>query len=144
MNPIVDDDNHSSDNRQTGGLNMHDASSTDKRRGGRRRREETRPIETVGGELRVWRDQGTNEIAIEPPAFAPAEKCGLITLSARHARHLANSLLLFTAETEPSPPVTATGSHSQRGGPRGRSFDLKGFAHKTLKGTRVKEAEKTE
>ena len=94
---------------------MQDASSTDvKRRRGRRRRKETPWIETVGGELRVWRDQGTNEIVIEPPVFAPAKKCGgLITLSARDARHLANSLLLFAAETESSPTFTAATSPIQ-------------------------------
>jgi hypothetical protein len=94
---------------------MPDGSSTDgKRRRGRRRREETPQIETVGGELRVWRDQGTNEIVIEPPVFAPAKKCeGLITLSVRDARHLANSLLLFAAETESSPTFTAATSAIQ-------------------------------
>jgi hypothetical protein len=88
---------------------MPDGSSTDvKRRRGRRRREETPEIETVGGELRVWRDQVTNEIVIEPPVFAPAKKCkGLITLSVRDARHLPNSLLLFAAETESSSTFTA-------------------------------------
>ena len=94
---------------------MPDGSSTDvKRRRGRRRREETPQIETIGGELRVWRDEGTNEIVIEPPVFAPAKKCeGLITLSARDARHLANSLLLFAAETESSPTFTAATSPIQ-------------------------------
>jgi hypothetical protein len=88
---------------------MPDGSSTDvKRRRGQRRREKTPWIETIGGELRVWRDNGTNEIVIEPPVFAPAKKCeGLITLSVRDARHLANSLLLFAAETESSPTFTA-------------------------------------
>ena len=88
---------------------MQDASSTDeKRRRGRGCREETPWIETVGGQLRVWRDQGTNEIVIEPQVFAPEKKSGgLISLSARHARHLANSLLLFAGETESSPTFTA-------------------------------------
>jgi hypothetical protein len=83
---------------------MQDASPTDvKRRRGHRRLEKTPWVETIGGELRVWRDQGANEIVIEPPVVAPAKKCdGLITLSARDARHLANSLLLFAAETESS------------------------------------------
>jgi len=81
-----------------------DRSKDVKRRKGRRRREETPPIETVGGELRVWRDRGTNKIIIEPQVFAPEKKCGrLVSLSARHARHLASSLLLFAAETESSP-----------------------------------------
>jgi hypothetical protein len=94
---------------------MPDGSSTDaKRRRGRRRRAETPPIETVGGELRVWRNQGTNEIVIEPPVPTPEEKCGgLISLSARHARHLANSLLLFAAETESSPTFTLATSPIQ-------------------------------
>ncbi len=92
---------------------MQDASLTDvKRRRIRKRREETPQIETVGGNLKVWRDLRTNEIVIEPPAFAQAKKrCGLISLSARHARHLASSLLLFAAETESSPAFTATSSH---------------------------------
>jgi hypothetical protein len=83
---------------------MQDASSTDvKRRRGQRLLEKTPWVETIGGELRVWRDQGTNEIVIEPSVVAPAKECGgLITLSARDARHLANSLLLFAAETESS------------------------------------------
>jgi hypothetical protein len=94
---------------------MSDGSSTDGKRGrGRRRRKETPQIEIIGGELKVWRDQGTNEIVIEPPDFAPAKKCeGLITLSARDARHLANSLLLFAAETESSPTFTAATSPIQ-------------------------------
>jgi hypothetical protein len=89
---------------------MPDGCSTDvKRRRGQRRREKAPWVETIGGELRVWRDQGTNEIVIEPPVFAPAKDCGgLITLSARDARHLANSLLLFAAETESSPFTAAT------------------------------------
>ncbi len=87
---------------------MPDNSSTDLKRGrGQRRREKKPWIETIGGELKVWRDQGTNEIVIEPPVLAPAKKAGeLITLSARDARHLANSLLLFAAETESSAPFT--------------------------------------
>ena len=94
---------------------MSDGSSTDGKRGrGRRRREETPQIETIGGELRVWRDEGTNEIVIEPPVFAPAKKCeGLITLSVRDARHLANSLLLFADETESSTTFTAATSPIQ-------------------------------
>jgi hypothetical protein len=93
-------------NKQNGGLNMQAASSIAvKRRRGRRRREEPSPIETVGGELRVWRDRGTNKIVIESPAITPKRK--LIALSARHARHLASSLLLFAAETESSPAYTA-------------------------------------
>lgn len=71
-------------------------------------------IETIGGELRVWRDQGTNEIVLEPPVFATAKKCdGFISLSARDARHLANSLLLFAAETESNPTFTAVTSPIQ-------------------------------
>src|ERR1700693_4076779 len=94
---------------------MPDGSSTDvKRRRGQRRREKTPWIETIGGELRVWRDQGKNEIVLEPPVNAPAKECGgLITLSARDARHLANSLLLFAAETESSPTFTAATSPIQ-------------------------------
>jgi hypothetical protein len=95
------------DNRQIEGLNMQDASSTAvKRQRVRRRREEMPPIETVGSELRVWRDQGTNKIVIELPAFTPKKR--LIALSARRARHLASSLLLFAAEAESSPAFTAT------------------------------------
>ena len=88
---------------------MQDASSTDGKRGrGRRRRVEAPRIETVGGELRIWRDQCTNEIVIESPVFAPGMLCGgLISLSARRARHLANSLLLFASESESSPTFTA-------------------------------------
>jgi hypothetical protein len=79
-----------------------------KRRRGRRRHEEAPRIETVGGELKVWRDEGSNEIVIEPTVFAPERKWrGLITLSARHARHLASSLLLFAGETEASRTFTA-------------------------------------
>lgn len=102
--------NHLPDNKQINGQNMPDASLTDvKRRRGRRRREETPRIETVGGELRVWRDQGTDEIVIEPSVVAPATKGGgLISLSARHARHLAHSLLLFAAEAESSLTFTAS------------------------------------
>jgi hypothetical protein len=85
---------------------MQDGSSTDvKRRRRRRHHKETPPIETVGSELRVWRDQGTNAIIIEPPVVASGKR--LISLSARHARHLASSLLLFAAETESSPTFTA-------------------------------------
>jgi hypothetical protein len=99
---------------QIGGLNMPDGGSTDaKRQKRRRRRAVTPPIETVGGELRIWRDQGTNEIIIDPQVPAPEERCGgLISLSARHARHLANSLLLFAAETESSQTFNAATSHS--------------------------------
>jgi len=79
---------------------MQDASSTDVKRRRRRRHHEETPIETVGGELRVWRDQGTNAIVIEPPVSAPKKR--LISLSARHARHLASSLLLFAAEMDSS------------------------------------------
>ena len=94
---------------------MPDGSSTDvKRRRGQRRRKKTPWIENIGGELRVWRDRGTNAIVIEPLVFAPADKCeGLITLSVRDARHLANSLLLFAAETESSPTFTAATSPIQ-------------------------------
>jgi hypothetical protein len=85
---------------------MQDATSTAaKRRIARKRREETPWIETVGGELRVWRDRDTNKIVIESPAITPKRK--LIALTARHARHLASSLLLFAAETESSPAHTA-------------------------------------
>ena len=88
---------------------MRNASSTDvKRRRRGRHHKETPPIETVGGELRVWRDRGTNEIVIEPPVLAPKKR--LISLSARHARHLASSLLLFAAETESSLAFTAATS----------------------------------
>lgn len=58
--------------------------------------------------MRVWRDLGTNEIVIEPPVLAPEKR--LISLSARHARHLASSLLLFAAETESIPAFTAATS----------------------------------
>ena len=96
---------------------MPDNSSTDLKRGRGQRRLEKKPwIETIAGELRVWRDQGTNEIVIEPPVLAPAKKSGdLITLSARDARHLANSLLLFAAETESSATFTAATSSLQAG-----------------------------
>ena len=71
-------------------------------------------IETVGRQLRVWRDQGTNKIVIEPPVFAPKKKSdGLISLSAKHARHLASSLLLFAEEAESSPTFAAVKSPSQ-------------------------------
>ena len=92
---------------------MQDPNSTEvKRRRGRRRREATPWIETVGGKLRVWRDEGTNKIVIEPPIIASAKMCGeLITLSAKHARHLASSLLLFAGETESS--LTAETTPSQ-------------------------------
>jgi hypothetical protein len=84
---------------------MQDANSTAaKRRIARKRREETPWIEAVGGELRVWRDQDTNKIVIESPVFAQEKR--LISLSARHARHLASSLLLFADETELSPTHT--------------------------------------
>ena len=94
---------------------MQDASSTDvKRRRVRRHREETPRIEIVGGDLKVWRDQGTNEIVIESPASAPGMLCGgLIYLSARHARHLANSLLLFAEDAESSPTRAARESSLQ-------------------------------
>jgi hypothetical protein len=95
---------------------MPDGSSTGaKRRRSRRRRAQTPPIETVGGELRVWRDQGTNEIVIEPQVLTPEKKRGgLISLSARHARHLANSLLLLAAETESNSAFDAARSHSDQ------------------------------
>ena len=94
---------NSPNSRQIRGMKMQDANSTEVNRGGRRLREETPLIETVGGKLRVWRDQKTNEIVIEPPVSAPGMLCGgLISLSERHARHLANSLLLFVAEQESS------------------------------------------
>src|SRR5579863_5574656 len=41
---------------------------------GRRRHEETPRVETVGRQLRVWRDQGTNKVVIELPVFAPKKK----------------------------------------------------------------------
>jgi hypothetical protein len=93
---------------------MPDDSSTDGKR--RRGREETPWIETIAGKLRVWRDRGTNEIVIEPPVLAPAKNSGgLITLSARDARHLANSLLLFAAETESNGTFAAVTSPIQAG-----------------------------
>jgi hypothetical protein len=97
------------EHRQIEGLNMLDANSTtEKRPRRRRRRKETPQIETVGGELRVWRDQCTNEIIIESQVLAPGMLCGgLISLSARHARHLANSLLLFASDAESCPTVNA-------------------------------------
>jgi hypothetical protein len=106
---------HSPDDRQVEDGTMPDGSSADlKRRRGQGRREKTPWIETIGGELRVWRHQDTNEIVIEPPVFAAAKKCeGLITLSVRDARHLANSLLLFAAETESSPAANAATSSIQ-------------------------------
>ncbi len=53
---------------------MRDPSSTHvKRRKSQRRRDETPWIEIIGGELSVWRHQGTNEIVIGPPVFAPAK-----------------------------------------------------------------------
>jgi len=88
---------------------MQDVSSTAvKRRRVRGRRGETPPIETVGGELRFWRDRCTNAIVIEPPISSSGKN--LIALSARHARHLASSLLLFAAETESNPAFTAATS----------------------------------
>jgi hypothetical protein len=97
---------YSPDKRQIGRLNMQDVGSTAvKRRRVRRRREVTPQIESVGGEVRVWRDQRTNAIVIEPPVFASRKR--LIALSMREARHLASSLLLFAAETESSPASTA-------------------------------------
>ena len=81
---------------------------------GRRHHEEAPQIETIGRELRVWRDQGTNKIVIEPPVFAPTKKRnGLISLSAKHARHLASSLFLFAEEAESSPSFTAVKFPSQ-------------------------------
>lgn len=90
---------------------MQYGNSTAMKRRQRGRHREEPPIETVGGELRVWRDRGTNKIVIEPPVLAPEKK--LISLSARHARHLASSLLLFAAETESSPAFTAAMSQMQ-------------------------------
>jgi hypothetical protein len=87
---------------------MQDASSTDVKRRRRRRHHEESSIEIVGGELRVWRDQATNAIVIEPPVSSPKKR--LISLSAKHARHLASSLLLFAAETESSLAFTAATS----------------------------------
>jgi hypothetical protein len=84
---------------------MLQSNSTAIKRRQRRRHREEPPVETVGGELRVWRDRGTNKIVIESPAITP--KRPLIALSARHARHLASSLLLFAAETESGPAYTA-------------------------------------
>ena len=81
---------------------MQDAKPTEIRiRRVRSHREETREIEVVAGELKVWRDREADQIVIEPSAFALAKKPGgRITLSARDARHLANSLLLFAEEIE--------------------------------------------
>jgi hypothetical protein len=81
---------------------MQDADSTDAGlRTVRIPRKEKPEIETVAGELKVWRDRDTDEIVIEPSALALAKKPGgRIALSARNARHLANSLLLFAEETE--------------------------------------------
>lgn len=88
-----------------------DRSEDVKRRKAQRRHVAAPPIETVGGELRVWRDRGTNKIVIEPQVLEPDKRCdGLISLSGRHARHLASSLLLFAAETESSPTFTAVKS----------------------------------
>jgi len=88
---------------------MQDASSAAvKRQKVRKRREKTQPIETIGGDLRVWRNYGTNEIVIEPPVFTREKR--RISLSARHARHLASSLLLFAAETESSLAFTTARS----------------------------------
>jgi regulatory LacI family protein len=71
--------------------------------------EEKPEIETVAGELSVWRDQDTDEIVIESSVFAQAKKRGrLISLTATHARHLANSLLLIAAEAESSLTFTET------------------------------------
>lgn len=62
------DHRHSPEKRQNGEPNMRDAGSTNvKRRRKRRRREEEQQIETVACELKVWRDEGTNEIVIAPP-----------------------------------------------------------------------------
>ena len=81
---------------------MQDGNSADvKLRRGRKRHKRTPEIETVAGGLRVWRDQDTDEIVIEPSALALAKRSGgCIALSVRDARHLANSLLLFAEETE--------------------------------------------
>src|SRR5580700_4723734 len=98
-------------NGQIRGLKMQDASSTDVKRRRRRRHHEESSIEIVGGELRVWRDQATNAIVIEPPVSAPKKR--LISLSAKHARHLASSLLLFAAETESSLTFTTTKSRDK-------------------------------
>ncbi len=81
---------------------------------GRIHHEETPRIESVGRQLRVWRDQRTNKILIEPPVFAPKKESDeLISLSAKHARHLASSLLLFAEEAESSPTFAAVKSRSQ-------------------------------
>jgi len=75
---------------------------------------ETPRIEIVGGEFRIWRDQCTNEVVIESPVLAPGMLCGgLISLSARQARHMAHSLLLFAAEAESCPSFTARTSPIQ-------------------------------
>jgi hypothetical protein len=81
---------------------MQDANSKDiTPRTVRIHRNEKPEIEIVAGKLKVWRDRATDEIVIEPSALALAKKPGgRITLSARDARHLANSLLLFAEETE--------------------------------------------
>jgi hypothetical protein len=115
-----------------------DRSKDVKRRRARSRREETPPIETVGGELRVWRDRGTNKIVIEAQALEPDKKLdGLISLSGRHARHLENSLLLFAAETESSPAFTAVKSPIQIAQDvEGESVDSKGFDKVSLLGIR--------
>jgi hypothetical protein len=107
MNPL--------DNGQIGRLNMKVGGSTNvKRRRGQGRCAEMSRIETVGSELRVWRDQYTNEIVVESPYLAPGMLCdGLISLSARHARHLAHSLLLFAAEAESSSILNAAPSAIQ-------------------------------
>ena len=94
---------------------MQDANSTDvQHRSGRRGYEESTLIETVAGKLKVWRDRETNEIVIEPSVLALAKKYGArIFLSARHARHLANSLLLFAEETELNPTSNTATPHIQ-------------------------------
>ena len=90
---------------------------------GRRHHEEAPQIETIGRELRVWRDQGTNKIVIEPPVFAPTKKRdGLISLSTKHARHLASSLLLFAEEAESSPTFTAVKKFPSQVAPEERAI----------------------
>jgi hypothetical protein len=101
----------SPDNKEIGELKMKHGNSTAIKRPQRRKRREKPPVEIVGGELRVWRDRHTDRIVIDSPVFAPEKR--LISLTARHARHLASSLLLFAAETESSPSFTAATSSNR-------------------------------
>ncbi len=82
------DHRHSPEKRQNGEPNMRDASSTDVklRRNWRRREEERRRLKRSDANLKVWRDEGTNEIVIAPPLFASAAGSRRAYLSLGEAR----------------------------------------------------------